>query len=119
MSAPRHTPVRARGNCAAWLLPVCLACMGTLPQAVQVLAPKQGSPVAAVFPPWWSQTQTATAGAGAGGAILRFGAWPTIVVLQPLQRGLAARLLAAGAWLVLSASLPAPCGASVHTQTRT
>jgi hypothetical protein len=59
------------------------------------------APVAAVFPPWWSAERSFIAAASAGGAIVREGAWSNILVVKPADAGLAHRLYAAGAWLLL------------------
>ncbi len=70
-----------RDGPAAWLpagvLSVCMA--GAL---LAVMRPRPGGLVALVYPPWWSAQRTIEAAAAAGD-LVRFGAWPGIVVVRP------------------------------------
>jgi hypothetical protein len=76
------------------------------------LAPPAQGPVAALFPPWWNATQSLSAAAGAG-AIIRFGALPSIIIVQPAGQGGAAALHHLGAWAVLDPQVFGGCGATL------
>jgi len=94
-------PVRLAG-----LLPVALALGSLLAAAwLQLRPPASGlraqDPLALVFPPWWSGARSMLAAAPAG-AIIRFGAWPNIIVILPTP-GAAMVPSATGAWAVLDA----------------
>jgi hypothetical protein len=71
-------------------------------------APAPGGAVAAVFPPWWSQTRVVTA-ATAAGRIVAGGGAPFVIALKSNQPGLAARARAHGAWLVFRHDLNGLC----------
>jgi hypothetical protein len=99
--------IRARD----WLVPAAVA-LGSL---VCVLAlsmrPPASGPVALLFPPWWSPAQSMIAASGAG-SIVRFGAWPFVVVVVPdgPRASLSGR---SGAWLVLDPRLLGGCGQQI------
>jgi hypothetical protein len=61
------------------------------------LAPQPAGPVAAVFPLWWSDMK-AVAAAGAAGTVIRFGAFPFVVIVMAADRR---QLRWHGAWLLL------------------
>ena len=67
--------------------------------------PAARGPVAAVFPPWWSESHSFAA-AGRAGAVLRFGALPFIVIVDSENRDL---LTDAGAWLLLAPRALSDC----------
>jgi hypothetical protein len=58
-------------------------------------------PVAALFPPWWRARDAFDGAAAAGAAIVRTGAWPTLLVVTSPDPRLEAHLRAAGALLLL------------------
>jgi hypothetical protein len=62
--------------------------------------PADGEAVAAVFPPWWSAGE-ALAAAATVGPVVREGIVPTLLVVRTPAATGAARLRAAGAFLVL------------------
>jgi hypothetical protein len=66
------------------------------------LRPAVGAPVAAIFPPWWNAERVFAAAASAGGAIVREGAWPSILVVSAADGDLPHRLREAGAWLLVN-----------------
>ncbi len=70
------------------------------------LAPRGDGPVAAVFPPWWGLGRS-MASAAAAGSVVRFGAFPFVVVVSAADRRV---LRARGAWLLLD---PLAVGCSV------
>jgi hypothetical protein len=86
----------------ATLVPLAVALASTL-------APLPSGPVAAVFPPWWSATQ-AVASAASAGRVIRFGAFPFIVVVLAADR---AQLHAQGAWILLDPRALGGCTQSV------
>lgn len=69
--------------------------------SISAAAPNDEDTVAAVFPPWWSASHAFTAASGTG-AIVNGGTFPFVVIVQSKDPGLAARLRAAGALLLLS-----------------
>lgn len=98
-----------RETLSAWRPPLLLLAASFVATAWLALHPKPGQPVAAVFPPWWGGLQAFEAVASAGGELLRTGAWPAIVVTISREPGLASRLHATGAWLVLDARALGTC----------
>ena len=79
--------------------------------AFATLAPVPGRPVAAFFPPWWTPAEGFVAAAAADAAIIRTGAFATILVLAAGSSTLPHRLRSAGAWLVLDARFTGGCAA--------
>jgi hypothetical protein len=63
--------------------------------------PRDGTRVAAIFPPWTSAEHAFAAVAQAGGRIVRPGLIDSILVVQGDDANLPARLYAAGAWAVI------------------
>jgi hypothetical protein len=94
-----------------WLLPAALALLPLPATAWLQLRPPASptAPVALLFPPWWSGTRAVLA-AGAAGAVIRFGAWPGIVIIAPYAGGLPPT--ATGAWAVLDPRVLGGCGAT-------
>lgn len=86
-----------------YIIPILIAAMTLAVAATSATAvptdPEAG--VAAVFPPWWGREDAAAAVAGADGLIVREGAIPTILVVRPGRPGLAERLRAQGALLIV------------------
>jgi len=72
------------------------------------MAPLPSGPVAAVFPPWWN-TRQAVIAAAAAGAVIRFGAYPSIVIVLATDR---AQLRSHGAWLLLDPRAVGDCSPS-------
>jgi hypothetical protein len=72
------------------------------------LAPLPTGPVAAVFPPWWGAT-AAFASAGTAGSVIRFGAFPFIVIVLAADRS---QLPLHGAWLLLDPRALGGCSQS-------
>lgn len=88
------------------------AACATLVMAMSAAAAPAGAArVAAVFPPWWSAAETASAAAAAGD-IAGAGAHPSILIVSSATPGLAARLRAAGAMILLSPGLAGLCDVS-------
>ena len=75
------------------------------------LQPIPGEPVAALFPPWWSAGHAFAAASASGGAIIRTGAWPTLLVAVSPSPLFAEKLRASGAWLILNPLALGACGA--------
>lgn len=91
----------ARPEPAPWLLPgALLAASLTASVWLGLPAATPGEPVAAVFPPWWSQAESLSAAVAAGGAVIRAEGLPGLVIAQSPVAGFEARLHAAGAWLL-------------------
>lgn len=90
------------------LLLLAVSFVGTASLALR--APDAGTaPVAAIFPPWWGSERVLAAAVAADAVIVRPGAWPAILVVTSEHRDLAARLRAAGAWLLLDPQAVAAC----------
>jgi hypothetical protein len=86
-----------------------LATLGPLGVAlVSAMAPLPRGPVAAIFPPWWT-TQEAVTAAAAAGAVIRFGAFPFIVIILASDR---AQLRSHGAWILLDPRAVCDCSPS-------
>jgi hypothetical protein len=85
------------------------ATLGPLGMALTTtLAPPPSGPVAAVFPPWWGAAKAA-ASAGTAGPVIRFGAFPFVVIVLARDR---ARLQSLGAWLLLDPRAAGGCSVS-------
>src|SRR5712671_200879 len=93
-----------KSDCKTWLPAILLLVVSFLGTAWIGLRPSPaiGEPVAAVFPPWWGAERAFAAASSSGGAIVREGAWPSILVLSSADEDFADRLHAAGAWLLLN-----------------
>lgn len=102
------SPLRALVLPSALTLGTLLAC------AAIELAPAPAGPVAAVFPPWWGGTRAVLAAAPAG-AVIRFGALPCIVILQPAPLG-RTLLRRAGAWAILNPAALGGCNPGAPAQ---
>ncbi len=98
-----------------YIVPILVAAMTLAVAAASATAvpadPEAG--VAAVFPPWWTREAAAVAVAGADGLIVREGAIPTILVVRPGRPGLAERLRAHGALLIVDPRAASGCFAPV------
>ncbi len=67
------------------------------------------APVAVVFAPWIGAGVAMAAAAEAGAQVLQAGAASNIIIVQPVERGYAARVAAQGAWLVADATAFGGC----------
>jgi len=78
--------------------------------ATLTLRPRLGEPVAAVFSPL-AGPEAALAAASEAGAVdvLRFGRWPSLIIVRSDDADLSRKLRARGAWLVLRAPLAFGC----------
>lgn len=65
--------------------------------------------VAVIFPPWWDARQAIVATAAAGALVIRTGAIPAIMIVQPARDDGMERLRDAGAWLALDPRAVAAC----------
>ncbi len=74
------------------------------------LRPRPGEPVAALFSPI-AGPEAALAAASEAGAteVLRFGRWPSLIIIRSADTDLSRQLRARGAWLVLRAPLAFGC----------
>jgi len=71
--------------------------------------------LAAVFPPWWDRAASVQA-AMAAGEVVRLGGAPDVVVVRSGAAGLARRLTASGAWLVLDPIVVSGCNAPAEVR---
>ncbi len=112
-----ETPHPVRPHGAATIAALLLAMLAPLAAAVSALvAPAGSGPVAALFPPWWSERDSVEAAAAAGPVIRLGGVGFIVIVAQPDRR----RLRQAGAWLLLDPIVAGLCSPSVpQTVTRT
>jgi len=94
----------------AWAGPIILASLSLAAALGLALAPPAQGPVAALFPPWWNGAQSLLAASSAG-AVIRFGALPSIVIVQPAGDGGVTQLHRLGAWAVLDPQAFGGCGA--------
>ncbi len=79
------------------ILPVLLSLLPLGMALGASLAPLPAGPVAAIFPPWWDAGRT-FASASAAGPVIRFGAFPSVVIVMARDRSV---LRSRGAWLIL------------------
>lgn len=89
-----------RSTFEAMLPPVALALSSFVAVATMTLAPQDGAPVAALFPPTLSRAEILQRVAFADAALVRHGAFDSLVVASADTPGLADRLHRAGAWIV-------------------
>ena len=75
--------------------------------------------VAVVFPPWWNSQQALRAAASADAAIVRFTAFPSMLVVRPDNHDGLTRLRNAGAWLSIDPLAIAACFDNTDRDTRT
>lgn len=94
----------------AWLKAGALLAAGAVGVAALAGQVRPGAEaVAVIFPPWWDATQAIVATAAAGASIVRTGAIPAIMIVQPADGDGLARLQKAGAWLALDPRAVAAC----------
>lgn len=105
-----HHPTLRKAKLRSLLLPAALGGMSVIAAGSLTLRPPQSGPVAVLFPPWWPAERSMAA--AAGGAVIRFGAFPFVVVVMPEQATSAERLRRAGAWMLLN---PQSLGACATT----
>jgi hypothetical protein len=109
VTTPQRGVGRWRSSMSALTLPCGLAVASLLGAGLYNQQPTATGPVAAVFPPWWAGTHSMAA-AGQIGAVVRFGAFPFVVVVVPEGENADERLRRAGAWLVLDPLAFGACG---------
>jgi hypothetical protein len=91
------------GRRTVWLAPAGLLVASWLAIAALSLRLPAGAQIAAViFPPWWSAQQVLSAAASAHAAIVRAGAIPSILIVQPASGDGLARLRDAGVWFAVN-----------------
>jgi hypothetical protein len=93
----------------AWWLPAGVCSLSLAAALAVSLQPPLSGPVALVFPPWWSAMQSMISAAGIG-VVVRLGAVPFIVVVQPDRSGPRGRIRRSQAWLVLDPQALGGCG---------
>jgi len=93
MRAPRST-------FEVMMPPLALAVSSVLAVAAMTLTPHDGAPVAALFAPSLSRAEILERVAMADAALVRHGAFDSIVVAAADTPGLPDRLRRAGAWIV-------------------
>lgn len=108
LSCPCHT-VRTMPAFAQLLLPSAVLAASLTFSGLMAAAPVAGQPMAAVFPPWWSEADIFAATDRAGAMPLRFGAGPSTVIIPGGTSGLSMRLYRTGALLVLNAGERGGC----------
>ena len=84
------------------------ATIGTTLTLVAATLSSEAPTVAAVFPPWWTPASVMAAAADAG-QVVGVGRVSSTVILRRDRPGLAARLHAAGALIILDAGLVGGC----------
>jgi hypothetical protein len=98
--------IRTAADAAALLL----LSLGALVAAVLVVAaprdPSRG--VAVIFAPWTTAASALTR-AAAGARFVRFGGAPFVAIAVPDDETYAARMYAAGAWLIVDPQVVAAC----------
>lgn len=90
-----------RTSVLANALGIGAAIIATLGIAMSVV-PADARSVAAVFPPWWTQAQTFQAASNVGD-VVRLGRFSSVVIVRDDRKGLAMRLRAAGALILVNA----------------
>ena len=83
--------------------------LSVLPLAALESAPASDSDLAAIYAPWIGADGAVVRAASAGGAIVRLGLIGAIVVVHDERPGLAGRLRASGAWLLLDPKFLGGC----------
>lgn len=103
-------PDRARNPRAA-VAAILATIFASLAAVVAVAGPSSAAPsMVAVYPLWWNSPSTVAAASSAG-PILAAGGAPFVVQVGADRPGLAARLRASGAFILLSPAAAALCGA--------
>jgi hypothetical protein len=97
-----------RSSCRPALLLLVASALGAGWLGLRPLA-SPGAPVAAIFPPWWSAERSFIAAASTGGAIVRQGAWSSILVVVSADGDLPRRLRDAGALLLVNPAALGGC----------
>jgi hypothetical protein len=93
-----------------------ILCFASLIGALALsMRPPAAGPVALIFPPWWGGTRAVVAAARFG-AVIRFGAWPFIVIVLPDSRASKGRLGQSDAWLVLDPAQLGGCSDQSSTE---
>jgi hypothetical protein len=106
----QSTPESSANSRSAWLQAGSLLLVSSVVIAALSMQARSGADtVAAIFPPWWSAQQAMLATAAAGASVVRTGAIPAIMIVQPAQNGGLAKLRAAGAWFALDPQAVAAC----------
>lgn len=101
------TPASSR---PAWLQAAALLFVSSAAIAtISLQARADAEAVAAIFPPWWSAQQAMSAATAAGASVIRTGAIPIIMVVQPARENGLTRLRDAGAWFALDPQAVAAC----------
>ena len=103
-----------RPGFSPWIGPTLVLIGGFLGAVALSLPPKEGRPVAAMFPPWWGMTDAFVAAASAGGVVVRNGAWPALIVTASPEPDFNTRLREAGAWFVFDAGAFGGCAGKVE-----
>jgi hypothetical protein len=93
----------------AWVGIVSVACLGGFGLFAALMSGPGSGPVAAIFPPWWTEARALEAAARAG-PVLRIGMANIVLVLPDAANG-RSRLWRAGAWLLLTPRGFAGCAA--------
>ncbi|WP_419757443.1 hypothetical protein [Acidisoma sp.] len=106
-----HVGRRSTGL-GAWSIPVALGSLSLMAALVLSLQPRPSGPVALLFPPWWGAMRSIAAAARVG-SIVRLGAVPFIVVVQP-DKSFRRHVGGSLAWLVLDPQALGGCGLLKH-----
>jgi hypothetical protein len=110
LAFPRAIPNRMVMQAPATIF-LMLAALGPLGAALAAtMAPPPSGPVAAVFPPWWDGRMAVTAAASAG-AVVRQGAFASVVIVSATDR---ARLRSHGALFLLDPGAFGGCSPAAH-----
>jgi hypothetical protein len=102
------------GSClGVWSLPGAVSLLSLMAALALSLQPDGTGPVALLFPPWWSAMRSVVAAASVG-SVVRLGAFPFIVVVQPTRDGPTGRIGRGRAWLALDPQALGGCGLLPH-----
>jgi hypothetical protein len=113
-SVPAPPPATSRRR-PVWLNAGALLLASWLVLTALTLTPRPDADViAVVFPPWWGGDRALLTAASTGATIVRSGALPTILVVQPADGDGRARLRRAGAWLALDPQALGGCLTSTN-----
>lgn len=100
----------AARNGRPYLPALILMLISTVWVGTLTLRPRDGEPVAALFPLGAAPDQVLVAAAGASQSeVIAFGNWPSVILVRSAESDLPHRLRAAGAWLVVRAPLTGGC----------
>lgn len=109
MVGTRTVRVAALRSIGRYVPPIALAIATFAALCLLSLSPRSGSPITAIFPPWFGLADIMRALETTDARLIRTGALEQIVILEQAASDMPARLREAGAWLVLDGNALSAC----------